>query len=143
MDTTTTVVVIVVILVLLAALAAWWASRRSKARRRHEAAEVRAHAAAHHEGIRSSSEDLAVAQSRADIARAEAERAEREAMEARRELDMERALQEDRVREADALDPDVDHRAGDYEPTLDRVETPETTTDGETYEREPGRHRTT
>lgn len=134
MDTTTTVIVVAVVVVLLVAVAAWLGSRRSKAHRRHEAAEVRAEAAAHTDSIHSSHEDLAVAESRADIARAEAERAEREAAEAQRVLDMDRARQEDRLREADALDPDVDHRADDYEPTLDHPEI---------RAEEPGRHRTT
>lgn len=134
MDTTTTIIVIAVVVLLIVAVAAWLASRRSKTRRREQAAEVRAEAAAHTGTIHSSREELAVAESRADVARAEAERAEREAAEAQRELAMDQAVQEDRVRKADAIDPDVNHRSDDYEPTLDR-------TDG--YEQEPGRHRTT
>ena len=135
MDTTTTVIVVAVVVVLLiVAVAALLAARRKKTHRREQAAEVRAEAATHTGTISSTREELAVAESRADMARVEAERAEREAAEARRELDMDRALQEDRVREADAIDPDVDHRADDYEPTLDQVED---------YESEPGRHRTT
>jgi FtsZ-interacting cell division protein ZipA len=117
MTTTTTVIVIaIVVVLLLVVIGAVLASRRTKEHRRQQAEQVRAEAAAHTGEVRSSHEDLAVAQSRADIARVEAERAEAEAAEARRVLDMDRARHEDRLREADAIDPDVDHRADDYEP---------------------------
>ncbi len=45
-----------------------------------------------------------------DISRARAD-------EVRKEADMDRARQEDTLREADRIDPDVDHRADDYSPT--------------------------
>jgi hypothetical protein len=63
------------------------------------------------------------AQARADQAaaqaehkRLEAERAEREALAARTEVDQERARHEDQLRAADRLDPDVNHKAKDYAP---------------------------
>ncbi|HXH79999.1 hypothetical protein [Nocardioides sp.] len=63
------------------------------------------------------------AQARADQAatqaehkRLEAERAEKEALRVRTELDQERARYEDQVRAADRLDPDVNHKAKDYTP---------------------------
>jgi hypothetical protein len=56
------------------------------------------------------------AEANAARARAEAERAERQAAEAGRARDMERAAHEDQIREADRLDPDVDHRSDDYVP---------------------------
>ena len=77
---------------------------------------MRGRAAEHVGAIRDSRVEAATAQSRADVARTEAERAEQEAAEARRALDMERARQEDELRKADAIDPDVDHRADGYEP---------------------------
>ena len=123
MSTTTTVIVVAVVVLLLIAVVAVALASRRKTHRRHQAAEVRAEAGTHADSIRSSQEELAVAESRADIARTEAERAEREAAEARRGFDQDRALQEDRLREADALDPDVDHRADGYDPGTGRHRT--------------------
>jgi hypothetical protein len=65
------------------------------------------------------------AQARADQAAAEAERArleaervEAQAAAARTEADQQRAIHEDRIRAADRLDPDVNHRAPDYSPDV-------------------------
>jgi septal ring factor EnvC (AmiA/AmiB activator) len=58
----------------------------------------------------------AEAEARAEIARGEAERAEQRAAEARQGMHVEEARQEDVLRKADALDPDVDHRADGYQP---------------------------
>jgi FtsZ-interacting cell division protein ZipA len=122
--TTTVIVIIVVIAIVLVAIAALMAARRRKQeQQRQQAAEVRAAATEHTETIKSSHEDLSVAESRADVARAEAERADQEAAEARRKLEMDQAVQEDRLREADRIDPDVDYRADDYEPGSGRHRT--------------------
>ena len=58
------------------------------------------------------------AEAQADHARLEAERAEERAAAARTEAAQEQAAQEDRIRAADRLDPDVDHRAEDYSPEV-------------------------
>ncbi len=65
------------------------------------------------------------AEARADHAEAEAERAhlaaqraDEHAATARAEADQERAIQEDRIRAADRLDPDVDNTADDYAPEV-------------------------
>lgn len=58
------------------------------------------------------------AEAQADHARLEAERAEERAAAARTEAAQEQATQEDRIRAADRLDPDVDHRAEDYSPEV-------------------------
>ena len=55
------------------------------------------------------------AEARAQQARAQAERAEAEAHEARTVHQVEEAEHEDRIREADRIDPQVDHKADDYE----------------------------
>lgn len=58
------------------------------------------------------------AEAQAEHARLEAERAEERAAAARTEAAQEQAAQEDRIRAADRLDPDVDHRAEDYSPEV-------------------------
>lgn len=58
------------------------------------------------------------AEAQAAVKRLEAERAERDAAIARTELDQQQALQEDRIRAADRLDPEVDHKAKDYAPQV-------------------------
>ena len=55
----------------------------------------------------------------AETARQEARRAEQESAVAQRAAAQARAQQEDVVREADRVDPVVDHRAEDYQPTTD------------------------
>lgn len=69
------------------------------------------------------------AEARAEQARLAAERAEQRAEAAELELAQQRALHEDRVRAADRLDPDVDHRSDDYAPQT-----------GATEPSRPGRH---
>ncbi len=71
------------------------------------------------------------AEARAERLRLEAEQAQDSAAQARQGYDVEQARVEDRVREADRLDPDVDHRSrtydGDVRPTgntTDSLETP-------------------
>ena len=62
------------------------------------------------------------AEARAQQARAQAERAEAEAHEARTVHQVEEAEHEDRIREADRIDPQVDHKADDYSPRTPRDE---------------------
>lgn len=58
------------------------------------------------------------AEAQAERARLEAERAEEHSATVRAEVDQEQALHEEHIRAADRLDPDVDHRAKDYSPTV-------------------------
>lgn len=58
------------------------------------------------------------AEVQAEHKRLEAQRAEEQAAIARTEVDQQQALQEDRIRSADRLDPEVDHRAKDYSPEV-------------------------
>ncbi len=113
---TTAIMIIVIVVVLLVAAAAVVSSRRRQGARRHRATEIRSEADAQLGAVDASSEQAAAAQARAEAARAEAERSEQEAAEAQRRLDLEQATWEDALREADAIDPDVDHRADDYRP---------------------------
>jgi hypothetical protein len=55
------------------------------------------------------------AEARAERLRLEAERAQESAAQARQGYDVEQARVEDRIREADRLDPDVDHRTRTYD----------------------------
>lgn len=57
------------------------------------------------------------AEARAEDARAIAARARARAEAARQEAEMDQARHEDTLREADRIDPDVDHTAEDYTPT--------------------------
>ncbi|GAA1776150.1 hypothetical protein GCM10009795_022760 [Nocardioides hankookensis] len=115
MSTTVTIIVIVVVVLVVAGLAVAL-SRRRTAQRREHAGHLRTEAAAQSEAIDSSQRDAAAAEARAEVARAEAERAEQDAAQARQGLHVEEARQEDSLRAADAIDPDVDHRADDYRP---------------------------
>lgn len=99
-----TVIIVVVVLVVVAVVAilALRAMRTRDDQRRHRADQLRSKAAAQSGTV--------------DVARAEADRAEQQAAEARLAADVEEARQEDSLRAADTLDPDVDHRADGYRP---------------------------
>lgn len=107
------VVVVVVALVLIA--------RSLRGRKLHQrasqASELRQ--AAHHKApdIAESRQQLGEAETQAAAARMQAEKAEREAHAARDALAHDEAHQENLLREADRVDPAVDHRADDYRPT--------------------------
>ena len=124
-----TVVIILAALVLVG-LVAFSVRRRSLSDDRARAEELREQA------DRRAAADLPAAEARAREAEARAEqarlaaqRAEERAEAAELELARQRALHEDRVRAADRLDPDVDHRAEDYAPQT-----------GATEPSRPGRH---
>lgn len=93
--------------------------------RKRSLADNRAQAAALREQADTEAAELPDARARADQAAAEAERARLEAERAeaqaaavRTEADQQRAIHEDRIRAADRLDPDVDHKATDYSPDV-------------------------
>jgi len=69
------------------------------------------------------------AEARAERARLDAQKAEEDAARANQSLSAEQARYEDRVREADRLDPDVDHRARDYQPDTSTAEVEQTSYD--------------
>lgn len=119
METSTIIVIVVAVVVVLILLAViGMVMKRKKAeQRRHEAAELRSDAAAHAGNLQGSDQEARAAQAEADRKRVEAERAEAEAAEKQQAHAQEKAEVEGRVREADRLDPDVDHKAKDYAPT--------------------------
>jgi ABC-type Na+ efflux pump permease subunit len=113
---TAVIIVIVVVVVLAIAVAAYLMSKRRTEQRRHRADELRTKADAQLGAVDTSQQEAAAAEARAAVARAEAERAEQQATEAKRGLQFDEARREDALREADAVDPDVDHRSDDYRP---------------------------
>lgn len=116
MDTVVWIVIIVVVVLLVAGLALGLARRRRQTVHREQAQELRRDAVAQATGLQDSARDTREAKLEAERARVEAERAEARATEAQQGHLQEQAHHEDRLREADRLDPDVDHRSGDYEP---------------------------
>ena len=111
------IVVVVIVVIALAAIIAAVARRKRLESKRTTAQAIR------QETATSGAEDTArarveaqEAQARAARARLEAERAEAEAAESHRGAQVEEAKYEDRLREADRVDPDVDHTRDDYQP---------------------------
>ena len=115
MDSSTIVWIVVAVIIVLAIAALIAAAMRKKRaeKQRTRAQQLRQEAVSNVDAIDHSSVAAKEAEARAERARLEAERAERQAQEAQRAVDMERATYEDRIREADRLDPDVDHRTTD------------------------------
>jgi len=109
------IVAVVIVVVLLIALAAWRAAQRKKHAARAE--ELRSEARSHSAELGSTRQEAQEADVRAQAARLEAERTQREADAAKTALAQEEAAREDRIREADRLDPSVNHKADDYRPT--------------------------
>lgn len=95
-------------------------SRRNTEQKRSRAEQLRLQAATQEPAISESRAQADDAEAQALLARQEAERAEERAAEARQGMHLDEARQEDAVREADRVDPDVDHRSGDYEPGTPR-----------------------
>ena len=118
MDTSTIIwiiVIVVIVLILLGLLASMMGKRR-KERDRGRAEEIRTEATGRAASAQDSQLQAQQAEAEAERKRIEAERAATQAAEARQGADVERARHEDQIREADRLDPDVDHKAADYEP---------------------------
>lgn len=118
-DTLIWIIVAVVVGLLVIGLLGWLLKKqkdRSVEQHRSEAQELRHDAHARTGAIHEADVRARETEAEADRARLEAERAERRASEAGQARAQEQAAYEDRIREADRLDPDVDHRADDYDP---------------------------
>jgi Flp pilus assembly protein TadB len=114
------IIILVVLAVLLAAALIWTATRRKKDQvARQRASELRSDAASAAAEKQEREARARAAQAEADRVRAEADKLEVRAHEERTSYDMTQAKQEDALREADRLDPDVDHRDPEYAPDLD------------------------
>lgn len=110
------VAVVVVLAVLTVAALLMKANKRKQEQRRLHAQELRAEAHTHTGAVTESQRDAQLKAAEAERARIEAARAEEQAAAARQAAQVAEARVEDRVREADRIDPDVDHRSGDYTP---------------------------
>jgi len=115
------IIILVVLAVLLAAALIWTAMKRKKDQvARQRASELRSDAASTAAEKQEREARARAAQAEADRVRAEADKLEVRAQQERTSYDMTQAKQEDHLREADRLDPDVDHRDPDYTPGLHR-----------------------
>ena len=121
MDIIWLVVAIVVVIALALAVVALLRHRRDRNddHRRAQSDELRHEAVSHTDDVRSAQARALAAQAEAKAAHEEAERTHRQAVLADQEAAAVQARQEDVVREADRIDPRVDHQADDYRPTTD------------------------
>ncbi len=122
-------IVVVVVVLLAIGLFAMMSSRRKAEQAeqdRAHAGQIRGEAAATGTAVRDSDLEAREAKIEADRARLEAEQAESRASEAQQGVQVEEARREDKFREADRVDPDVDHRSEGYTP--DTTTAPDTRT---------------
>ena len=114
-------IVAVIIVIAVIAFVTMNASRRKNEQRleadRARAQDLRSDATAQGAAVHDSDLEAREAALEADRARLEAEKAQARAAEAQQGVQVEEARQEDRLREADRIDPDVDTRADDYDPS--------------------------
>lgn len=120
----TVIWIIVAAVVVLAVLAVLVLAIRAKQRkdvehRRADAEELRRKATAAGPDLTEAQLRAQEADAQSQLAAREAERAEQAAEEERQRVAAEEAHREHLVREADRLDPDVDHAADDYRPEAD------------------------
>ena len=110
------IVIAIVVVLAVVGLLVMAANKKKQEQRRTQASELRTDAHAQSASVLDADRQARDAEANAARARVEAERAEQQAAEASRARDMERATHEDHIREADRIDPDVDHRSDDYVP---------------------------
>jgi FtsZ-interacting cell division protein ZipA len=125
----TPLIIVIVIAVVVLGGAAFLAQRKKRESEITRAEAVRAQAADQARSTLPDAQDRAAeAEAQAAEARAAAERAEAEARAAQVEASQVEAEHEAQVRDADRIDPRVDHKADDYEPqvagTADQQPTP-------------------
>jgi FtsZ-interacting cell division protein ZipA len=120
-DSTGWIIVAVVVIALGAVLAliAISARGKSKADDHARAEQLRDKAHARAGDLDSERAVAAEAERRAEEARQAAAEAEKQAAEAQTSVAQQEAIVEDQVRAADRLDPEVDHTADDYAPTVE------------------------
>ncbi len=115
----TTFIVIAVIVLIVIAVAAYLMRQKNREANIARAEELRTQAATEARSTLPPAQDRAAeAEARAEEARAAAERAQAEAEEARVAASKAEAEHEAQVRDADRLDPRVDHKADDYAPQV-------------------------
>ena len=115
-ETVVWIVVAVALALLLLGLLAAFMSKRKTEHRKAEAAELRQDARSSTPALDQADVRARAAAVEADQARLDAQRAEARAAEAEQARAAEQATYEDRIREADRLDPNVDTGAPEYQP---------------------------
>jgi len=113
MSTTAWIIIVVVVLV-AAAVVAWLMTQQRKNKQHQHAEHLRQEAHEHASAIPQVQDNAREAEAKAEVARIEAERAAREAQEAKVAATQQEAVHEDRLRTADEVDPRVDTRSDDY-----------------------------
>jgi outer membrane murein-binding lipoprotein Lpp len=111
------VIVIVVVVLAIGAIVSMTRSKRTEQNRTH-AEELRTEATTQAGGLSESQREAEEARAQAELAKAEADRAAERADAAEQGHQVEQASYEDKLREADQVDPDVNTRAADYEPSV-------------------------
>jgi hypothetical protein len=113
------IIILIILAVLLAAALIWTAMKRKKDQiGRERASELRSDAATTAAAKKEQEARAREAEAEAERIRAQADKLEVHAQEERTAYDMTRAQQEEALREADRVDPDVDHRSPEYQPDL-------------------------
>ena len=135
MDTTTWIIVVVAVLV-VAALVAWLITQQRRKKHQEQAERLRHEAHDHAAEIPETNVRAKEAEADAERARLEAERAQERAREARVAATQQQAVQEDRLRTADQVDPRVDTRSADYTPGT--ADDPDTVLDADDPRRTDG-----
>jgi FtsZ-interacting cell division protein ZipA len=118
MDSTVVIVLVLLVVVALAVIgyvAARGTRRRDEARA--QASELRSDPVASGAGVHDANLEAERAAQEAERLRREAAEAEQRAAQAQQGVTVEQARQEDQLRQADQVDPDVKTRTDDYEPT--------------------------
>ena len=122
MTTTAWIIVIVVVLV-AAAVIAWLMTQQRKNKQHAHAEHLRQEAHEHAAAIPQVQDNAKEAEAKAEVARLEAERAAREAHDAKVAATQQEAVHEDRLRTADEVDPRVDTRSDDHDSTTGTTHT--------------------
>ncbi len=120
-------VIVVIVVIVIAALIVSLTVKRRTAHRRDSAEQLRQEATSQASSLTESQRRTEELRAKADLAKTEAERAQEQAATAAQSHRIEQATYEDKLREADRLDPDVNTRSGDYEPDVwndERSDTP-------------------
>lgn len=119
MDSTTLIILIVLVVVALAVVAvvAARATKKKREAARVQAEELRSDPVATGAGVHDANLEAQRAAEEADRLRREAEQAQARAQRAEQGVTVEQARQEDHLREADRVDPDVNPKADDYDPS--------------------------
>ncbi len=134
------ILLLFVIIVAVVVVVALMLTRRQEQQRTDRARGLRQEATAGAAAIPEAQVRAREAEVEAERARLEAQRAEETAAQAQQGLSAEEATYEDRVREADRLDPSVDQQADDYAPETTEIDPGRTSTEP-TQDDQGGSHR--